>query len=170
MVTLPDKMKKNILLAIHRAALPDLPEILDLFETAIKQSCSNDYTPAQIEAWVTSRQIPGRWQTKVENQHFLLARSGQELVGFTSLEDDNYVDVMYVHPNYKGKGVATELLHQLESLAYERGVSKLKSDVSITARPFFEKMGFKVIRKNDNEVRGEVLVNFRMVKKIRPHV
>ncbi|MBF4353915.1 GNAT family N-acetyltransferase, partial [Vibrio anguillarum] len=45
-----------------------------------------------------------------------------------------------------------------------RGITKYCSEVSITARPFYEKFGFKVVKEQAIEVRGQKLQNFVMEK------
>ena len=46
----------------------------------------------------------------------------------------------------------------------DKGISRLYSEVSITARPFYERMGFKVVKEQQVEMRGQVLTNFVMEK------
>lgn len=54
----------------------------------------------------------------------------------------------------------------LEQLARSKGVTEMSSDVSITARPFFEAKGFVVDEEQFVEIRGQVLRNFKMVRKL----
>ncbi|HIF9184953.1 TPA: hypothetical protein ACX6PV_001927 [Photobacterium damselae] len=53
---------------------------------------------------------------------------------------------------------------QVEAWAQELGLQKLYSEVSITARPFFEQYGFKVVTAQKVALRGIVLDNFLMQK------
>ena len=45
-----------------------------------------------------------------------------------------------------------------------RGVARYFSEVSITARPFYERMGFKVVNDQQVDMRGVTLTNFVMEK------
>ena len=45
-----------------------------------------------------------------------------------------------------------------------RGVSRYFSEVSITARPFYEHLGFKVVNEQEVEMRGVKLTNYVMEK------
>jgi len=47
------------------------------------------------------------------------------------------------------------------------GISELTADVSITAKPFFEKQGYEVIRKQREERRGQILTNDKMRKELK---
>ncbi|MBT7088103.1 GNAT family N-acetyltransferase, partial [bacterium] len=44
------------------------------------------------------------------------------------------------------------------------GVKRVYTEASITAKPFFEKRGFKVIKEQQVEKRGVKLTNFQMEK------
>ena len=45
-----------------------------------------------------------------------------------------------------------------------QGITWFYSEVSITARPFYEKFGFKVAKEQTVEIRGQKLRNFVMEK------
>lgn len=51
---------------------------------------------------------------------------------------------MFIHKDFQGKGVATLLLNEIERYAVAAGITRITSEVSITARPFFEKRGYIV--------------------------
>ena len=82
-----------------------------------------------------------------------------------SLEGD-YLDVLYVHPNYAGLGIAYRIFHALEQHALENGVDRLSTDASKAAQNFFKRQGFRVVSENKNIKDGEVLVNYRMEKQL----
>lgn len=151
---------------IRQAKTGDLPEIVALFENTIFTVCAKDYSPEQQTAWAAGAQNTGRWQKKLETQYFLVARAEETIVGFASLED-NYIDFLFVHKDFQGRGIAKQLFEALLQKAIETNVEILTSNVSLTARPFFEKMGFVVIQKQDNPTRGVNLTNFRMEKNLK---
>ncbi|MBF0209126.1 MAG: GNAT family N-acetyltransferase, partial [Oligoflexia bacterium] len=69
-----------------------------------------------------------------------------------------------VHLRFQGKGVATLLLRSIEEIARELKVSKIITEASITARPFFEKKNFLLVREQLVEKKGVFLKNFVMEK------
>lgn len=152
--------------ALRRARPEDMSEIHDLFVGTIQQTCRDDYTPPQISAWVASVENTHRWQTALARQYFLVAEIEKEIVGFGSLKDRNYVDFMFVHQYYQRQGIAEQLYQALEHEA-RRGESRyLLSDVSKTARPFFEKQGFRIERENQHLIREVEITNYRMKKEL----
>jgi putative acetyltransferase len=148
---------------IIQAKTGDLEQILGVFVDTINTVCAKDYSPIQRAAWTAGAQNTDRWKKKLETQHFLIARLGKTIVGFASLEK-NHIDFLYVHRNFQGIGIATKLLMALEDEARQNKMQQLTSDVSISAQLFFEKMGFTVIVKQNNPIRGVNLTNYRMQK------
>jgi len=45
-----------------------------------------------------------------------------------------------------------------------RGLDRLYSEVSITAQPFYEHLGFRVVANKSVEMKGQVLTYFLMEK------
>lgn len=86
------------------------------------------------------------------------------VVGFADLDPDGHLDCMYVHSDHQGIGVASALLLQVEESAAEQGLTRLYSDVSISARRFFERRGFRVVTAQTVVVRGQEFINYRVEK------
>ena len=84
------------------------------------------------------------------------------IAGFARIDAEGCVDLLYVHPSCQRQGVARELVAQLVSWAASRGLRRLQAEVSVTARPFFERMGFRVVRPQVVERRGVKFDNFVM--------
>ena len=150
---------------LRKATTKDIPAILELFKLTITKVNSQDYTPEQIEVWTQSVKNIERWQQRVEMQFFLLVEAENQLVGIGSITSTGYLDMMYVHPDFQRMGIAQTLLEALTSYAESQEAVAITSDVSITARPFFEKNGFTVLQRQDNERQEQILVNYKMEKK-----
>ncbi len=147
---------------LRLADLNDLREIQTLFVETIKNTCQNDYNEEQIKVWVSSVENIDRWNDVLTLQHCILAIIEDKIVGFGTLKDGNYIDFMYVHHQFLRLGIANLIFSALEEESKSQGFQQLNSDVSYTARPFFEKKGFKVIKENKNVKKGVELINFKM--------
>ncbi|MAD97962.1 MAG: hypothetical protein CMB99_11610 [Flavobacteriaceae bacterium] len=150
----------------RKVDLNDLDQVLDVFNLAIRNTASKDYTAAQIKAWSASSLETDRWTQKILNQEVYAVVDNEKIIGFSSLEHQNYMDLMYVHPSHTGKGIAKSLCNIIEELARNHGTKVLHTDASETAKPFFERMGFSSIRKNSFELRGVLIHNYHMEKKL----
>lgn len=158
---------------IRRASPEDLAELRRLYIDTVTTINAKDYTQEQITAWIKpwfEPEAPTRdgrtFADKITEQYFIVAIIDNVIAGFTSLEDDGYLDFMYVHKDFQRHGVAKALLTELENYANQKGIKELNSIVSKTAFGFFSKYGFEKIREDVVEVRGAVFHDNIMVKKL----
>ena len=79
---------------------------------------------------------------------------------------EGYLHSMFVHKDWQGKGVATLLLSEVEKMARGYGVPRISAEVSITARPFFEKHGYGVVREQKAKANRLYLTNYAMEKEL----
>ena len=141
-----------------------MPSIIELFQQTVLRATVCDYNRRQREAWAARGNNPDRWDQRIATQHFLVAEEPNGLVGFGSMTAHGYLDVLYVHHAYQGRGVATRLLTTLEEWAEKQTFAEVATDASITARPFFDRQGYRVLTEQRNKIGEEVLINYRMQK------
>lgn len=144
----------------------DCDATIDIFLRAIREIASKDYSPAQVAAWAKMDDRDG-WAERRSSRPTWLAECDGVPVGFSDLMPDGYLDMMFVHPDYQGIGVASLLLHTVEAEARKSGLTRISTEASLTARPFFERKGFVILARQEVEKRGETLANFRMEKMLR---
>jgi GNAT superfamily N-acetyltransferase len=145
----------------------DLDALMEVFIRAIRDTACRDYTPAQVDAWAQpDREL---WSQRRSSRPTWVAVVDEQVVGFTDLEPDGHIDMMYVHPRVAGKGVAGSLLRWAEEQAMLNGIDRLHAEVSLTARPFFERNGFEVIEPERVLRNGQHFDRFRMEKNLQRH-
>ncbi len=146
----------------------DTAAVYQLFYDTVHSVNLQHYTPEEVEAWVPShRPDLQHWQERFLRQHTLLAEINGQLVGFANLEPDGRnIDMVYTHKDFQGQGVATALLDRLEKQVQINGGIRIELAASITARPFFERRAYQLIRKNEVLRFGIVLRNFIMEKRL----
>ena len=76
------------------------------------------------------------------------------------IDKTGYLYRLYVHADYQGRGIATAICNQLERAVQ----GDITTHASITAKPFFEKRGYKVVKEQQVERQGILLANFVMEK------
>ncbi|MDN3674909.1 GNAT family N-acetyltransferase [Flavobacterium branchiarum] len=148
------------------ATLSDLKEMQELFIDTIKNVCQKDYNPKQIEVWTSGASNTERWINVINTQFVLLAIIENKIVGYGTLKDGNYIDFFYVHKDFQRQGIADKILSKLEIEAKKSNSKIITSDISITAKPFFEKKGFIVIKEQRIEKLGVELINYKMQKAV----
>lgn len=156
----------NTGIKIYRATKQDIVMITQLFRDTIQNVNSNDYPADEIEDWSSWWTDHDKWEEKIEKQYFIKAIIDDKLVGFSSLATDGYLDFIFVHKDYQRRGVAGNLIRIIEKKAKEQGNDAIYSDVSITAKNFFEKHGYIVEKQQLKKSRNKELMNFRMTKTI----
>ncbi|MCD8741523.1 GNAT family N-acetyltransferase [Mucilaginibacter roseus] len=155
-------------LDIRQANLKDLHAICDLFYNTIHAVNSKDYDASQIKVWSANRENDELWRKRLSTQYFIVAVHSEQIVGFSSVATNGYLDLMFVHQHYQGKGIATGLLAEIERYVIDNLSEKtLTTHASITAQPFFLKKGFKMIKQQTVKVQGTGLINFVMQKELK---
>lgn len=151
---------------IVQATQQHLDDILHLFRETILNVNNKDYSPSQIKAWAAGAVEKERWAKKIESQYFVYAEIDGKMAGFCSIDRTGYLDTMFVDKTCQKMGVASFLYADIERKAIEQKNDRIVSDISITARPFFESRGFEVVKKQQVDCRGEVLTNYKMHKNL----
>ena len=88
------------------------------------------------------------------------------IVGYSDVQPSGLVDHFFCHHEYQAQGVGRALMTHVFKQAGAKGIIRLYSQVSITARPFFEHMGFNVVNEQQVEVRGAILTNYMMERRL----
>ena len=139
----------------------DLSAIADLFFQSVHTLCRSDYTKEQLDAWATGHIDEKAWDASFRAHHTLVAEENGTLLGFADMTEDGYLDRLYVLPAHTKKGVATALVNALEAAC---PAARFTTHASKTARPFFERRGYRVEKEQQVVRRGAVLTNFVMKK------
>lgn len=148
---------------IRRYEPEDLGQITALFYDTVHAVNAADYAPEQLDAWADGAPDLDRWNGSLLAHHSLVAVEGRDLiVGFGDIDATGYLDRLYVHKDRQGLGIATALCDRLER-AVDAPV--LTTHASITARPFFEGRGYRVLREQRVERHGVRMTNYVMEKR-----
>lgn len=77
-------------------------------------------------------------------RHMWITLMDDTPTGFADLTKEGHLDRLFVSPDYQRCGVASALLAMVEQAARHRGMTRLTTDASLTALPFFEARRFRV--------------------------
>lgn len=152
------------MIAIRPCKGTESDTILDIYNRSVREIAARDYTPAQIAAWAPEHGDMRAFAARLLAKPTFIAEIDGRAAGFCDLEDDGHIDLFFVHPDFQRCGVGRALLAHIEARAKQIGLARLYAEVSITARPFFERYGFRVLAKQTVEIRGQSLRNYRMEK------
>lgn len=138
----------------------DQAEILSLFYETVHTVNAKDYNEKQLDAWAPQDNDYEQLNAALRNNLTLLAIEDGKITGFADIDENGYLDHLFVHKDYQRRGIASALCSRMEE-----GFKRIETHASITARPFFEKRGYVVGKAQDVEIRGEVLRNYVMEKR-----
>lgn len=185
----------------------DCAALAALFYETVHTVNAKDYSPEQLDAWADVQVDLNAWNESFLAHNTYVAvqecdgaddidscasdsagpapRKTDDIpattliIGFGDMDDTGYLDRLYVHKDYQGKGVATAICDRLEEdfclsrgrLLQNSAVQKRKNDTftthaSITARPFFEKRGYTVVKAQQVVRKGISIRNYIMRKRI----
>ncbi|WP_343588741.1 GNAT family N-acetyltransferase [Flavobacterium sp.] len=148
----------------RKALLSDLEEMQKLFAETIQSVCKSDYNSEQIKVWVSGAKNKERWLDVINTQFIELAIIDNKIVGFGTLKNENYIDLLFIHKDFQRQGIADKIINKLEFEAKKNHSKFITSDVSITAKPFFEKKGYIVKAEQKNILKGVEIINYKMEK------
>ena len=153
-------MQKRINMNIRRYCPSDCAQMAQLFTDTVHTVNARDYTPQQLQVWAPAHLDLDQWNTSFLQHNTWVAEVNGTIVGFGDMAENGYLDRLYVHKDFQRQGIASALCDVLEQSV----PGKVTTHASITARPFFEKRGYRVIREQTVMRSGIALTNFVMEK------
>ena len=139
----------------------DCRGLAELFYDTVHTVNARDYAPEQLDAWASGEVDLRAWDGSFRAHTTLVAEAQGQIVGFADMDKRGYLDRLYVHRDFQGRGIATALCAALERACPS---PRYTTHASITARPFFLARGYRVVRQQRVERRGVELTNFVMEK------
>lgn len=155
---------------IRRLERADITQISRLYYETVHRVNCRDYGPEQIDAWAPRIYPDAFWQWRFRRYRVLVAEDEGAVVGFVELARRGEIDCFYVHHAHQHRGVGTALMARIEREGRRLGSSRLIADVSITAEPFFRRMGFRIVKRQVKIYRNRAFKQALMEKRLRGSV
>lgn len=140
----------------------DCEQMAKLFYNTVHSVNVKDYTEEQLNVWATGSVDLQEWNHSFLKHKTVVAVEEDEIVGFGDIDQSGYLDRLYVHMNYQGMGIASAICNELERAVIG---DLITTHASITAKPFFEHRGYKVVLEQEVVRQGIKLKNYVMEKK-----
>lgn len=141
----------------------DLENILAIFNGTVQAINKKDYTQQQIEQLVQPKPDYEKWHARLSSSYTIVALNRMEVIGFGNITDTGELDLLYVDKKWIGYGIGKMLATDLMDHALKAGVKELTVYSSITAKPFFESLGFELMKQKVQYRNGVMLMNYLMV-------
>jgi putative acetyltransferase len=145
------------------ATAADSCVLADIMFDAVRNG-ESPYTEQQRAAWVPRRRSGSEWAARLGKQEIVIAEQGGSAVGFVSLADGGYVDFAYIRPKAQHTGLFRQLLKLIIERAIEKGEPLLWTHASLMAEPAFEKLGFRIRKRERVRIGDEEFDRCEMEK------
>ena len=125
----------------------DAEEVSDLIAKTLREINSQDYTDEYIENTIKNLQ-PKDLMKRATLTHFYVAIINNSIVGCGAIgpywgrEDESSLFTIFVLPEFHNRGIGKRIIHTLEQDEYYLRASRIEIPASITAAPFYMKMGY----------------------------
>ncbi|HLP94362.1 MAG TPA: GNAT family N-acetyltransferase [Saprospiraceae bacterium] len=137
--------------------------IQQLFYETVHKINAGDYTFQQLQAWAPEQPDRETW-ILLDQQYCYIVEYQRQIVGFASMTKEGSLDFLYVHKDFQNKGIASNLLKQMERIARKFNLDKIVTASSLTAKGFFTSKGFLVTNETEIIIKGVALLKLQMEK------
>jgi putative acetyltransferase len=145
----------------------DVQDLANIYYNTIHQINIKHYTKKQVDVWApaTSLEMKG-WAKKFPRTKPIVAIVEDKIVGFAEFEPNGHIDCFYCHHEWIRKGVGSALMKKILQKAKNSNIHLIFAEVSITAKPFFKKWGFRNVTQQTIVRKGIELQNFKMERAV----
>ncbi len=151
-------------LFVRDAGVDDLDALGAVFFRAVREGAAPRYSEAERTAWAPEAPSGAGWAKRLEGLELLLAEEGDTPLGFMGMSPDGYLDMAFVTPEARAKGVSDAIYAVLECRARAKRLTELSTHASLMAKSFFERNGWNVTQAEAVERGAETLCRYKMTK------
>jgi len=115
-----------------------------------------EYSQEGITSFRSYNDVQGIVQRSSSGHFMLVALNGDEPIGCIEIRNNQHVSMLFVAPNYQGKGIGRQLWSRAlsKSQAADNSVREFTVHSSPNAVPIYERLGFH--KTSPEQVRGGV--------------
>jgi putative acetyltransferase len=130
-------------LSIRAATADDAAAISALVQQSVRLGNADAYPPPIIDLICANFSPAKVLQRMAEREVFVGEVEGQ-VAATVSLRGDKLYS-LFVAPGRQGTGVGRRLVEHIEAAAARRGVRELRLSAALSARPFYERLGYRLV-------------------------
>lgn len=150
---------------IRRAKISDAPSLSRLRRGVFGKVKGERYSKKFVDLINKTNSPKGVIENIKSFDVFCLVK-GERIIGTVGLKG-NKIKGLYVRKSCARKGIGTRLMNFIENYAKKKNLKKLILYSEEKARDFYEKLGYKALRKETSYEVGIKKVNYIMEKRLR---
>ncbi|MBN1923219.1 MAG: GNAT family N-acetyltransferase [Nanoarchaeota archaeon] len=140
----------------------DARKLSYLIRKALTETNINDYSKKVID-YLYERNSPAHIVDRAKIKLTYVAVDGDKVIGTGNLEG-NEINTVFVNPKYHGKGIGRKIMEHLEEIAKKKGYKSIKLPASVTAKRFYEKLGYKKVKDQYSKKFGKTILMKKFLK------
>lgn len=94
---------------IRKYVSTDCKQVADLFYETVHSVNAKDYTIEQLDAWADGSLDLEKWDKSFIENYTLVAVEDNCIVGFGDIDRTGYLDMLFVHKDFQGQGIASAI-------------------------------------------------------------
>ena len=132
---------------IRRFEEKDAGAVSGLIAETLRKTNRKDYSEEYLEDIIRHLQ-PDDILARAGWQHFYVAEEDACVIGCGAIGrywgkmDESSLFTVFVHPDHQGRGIGRRIMETLERDAYFLRAKRVEIPASVTAAPFYLKMGY----------------------------
>ncbi len=148
----------------HKSDTQEVAELLHNSVKILNLQGSSEHTHSQAAANISFH----NWEESFLQKFTIVAELNRTIVGIGQLDNTGHINWFYCHPDYRRRGIGGQLYAALEEHAYWKNIQTLYTEANSGDTPFFVKMGFQKVHKQNTLIKGEIKNSFVLQKKVYP--
>jgi len=137
----------------------------ELVKSSIEAISEEIYCSAEKRTWLNTIATIN-WEERLHSQKLFERWEENQLIAFATLNNE-IIDLLFIRPTHWKRGIAAELLNEIEEFAQKTGLNQLQIFASKTVFPTCLNAGFAVLQSEHIEIENQVLQRFNMQKPLR---
>lgn len=159
-------MKSKAEIILNRISEKDFDHCLYLFRDTIHTINVSEYSPSQLEVWSKQKINLHEWWISTSQHIAYITKLNDKVVGFGEMTYEGELQRLYVHKDYEAIKIGAMILNKLEVDAKQLDLSNITTETSISAKPFFEVLGYEEYKQYQVRLCGIKLIKFIMKKSL----
>lgn len=157
-------IKSNI--TLNKVSESNFDNCLELIRETMHAINVGEYSQSQREIWSNKHIGEPTWKNTSAQHIAYCTTINNKVVGYGEMTYSGELCQLYVHKDYQANHIAAKIIERLESDAKNLGITHINTEINITAKPFFEKLGYQQCKQYQVTLCGIKLTNISMKKSI----
>jgi putative acetyltransferase len=150
----------------RQAVLQDASLLKNIHTRAVLGISSYDYSQEQLSAW-TSDSLNSFQRLASTNPTVRVALFNGKIAGFSVQKENLQLWMLYVDPEYQGKGIGKVLLKEAEQIQYLKGLKIANIISSLSAKNFYVHNGYALGDNVEVIINGINIPSVKLFKKLK---